>query len=597
MYNKLFINNNIKKLVYIACIIWILCATFLIIRNWSDVANFALSDTDDLMRYHQYSEWLKNGNWYLLPDPQFNPQDGVIMHWSRVVDIPLAGVALLASIFTDWNTAFTISNVITPLLYLLIFLLIISLISYRLFGLETAKIAMLFPLLAPISYRFLPGALDHHNLQFILLISFCIFSIAKNKQNQNGQPFFIAISIVLSLWIGLENIYSFVAILMLFVLYGLLNNLYYLELAKKICLHSSILSFAVLILNRPANELFIPQYDALSFPFLLCFIAGSILCTLLIKFSIHFTNKIKKIAFLCVTGIALVLPIIIIYPNLIKGGYADYPIFLKDNWLSFVSEARPLTVTISQDIGDIGYFIAILPAILSPLFLSDKKELNYWIIYIALITNLLLAIFWQVRMFYTAMSVAIPLQAYTCYSLREKCSLPITKTIILFLSIPTFLLISTKIIINFNDENESKEIYDEKYNNSYYATEKLLNKNNLENKIILPPIDLGAAVIATTSNASISAPYHRNIRGNSDTMRFYTSVNTDDAEKYLIKNNVDYILIEKNFANVLADKYKGKEIMAQKLIDKKDIPDYLEFIDANENTNIILYKFIKPELK
>ncbi|BAS48754.1 hypothetical protein AANUM_1523 [Aggregatibacter actinomycetemcomitans NUM4039] len=80
-------------------------------------------------------------------------------------------------------------------------------------------------------------------------------------------------------------------------------------------------------------------------------------------------------------------------------------------------------------------------------------------------------------------------------------------------------------------------------------------------------------------------------------MRFYTSVNTDDAEKYLIRNNVDYILIEKNFANVLADKYKGKEIMAQKLIDKKDIPDYLEFIDANENTNIILYKFIKPELK
>ena len=60
---------------------------------------------------------------------------------------------------------------------------------------------------------------------------------------------------------------------------------------------------------------------------------------------------------------------------------------------------------------------------------------------------------------------------------------------------------------------------------------------------------------------------------------------------------MDYILIEKNFANVLADKYKGKEIMAQKLIDKKDIPDYLEFIDANENTNIILYKFIKPELK
>ena len=581
--------NDKQNLFRIAFVIWFMCAVYLVITQYDAVYHLALTDTDDLMRYHQYTNWIKNGNWYLQPLAQFNPQDGIIMHWARLADIPLAFVAVLMSIFTDWQTAFTVANMIVPLIYMFIFMLIISFVSYRLFNLETAKIAMLLPLLSPLSFRFLPGSLDHHNLQFILLSFFIFCFIDVSKTNQKACLAALAVSC--SLWIGLENIYTFVIVLALLTIWGIFSDPVYLKFCRQLSLYCILFVSVCLILNRPINEFFDAKFDAISFPFLLCFVAAYIFCRL-VTYSIERYPTHKLTAFILI-GIVSFSPIIFIYPNLIYGGYSGYPVLLQENWLNNVSEARSILTSISDAPGDnVGYILALFLTLFSPLFVKSKTR-NFWLLYCTFCINYLLAFFWQIRMFSIALVCAIPLQAYVCFLLREKATLVISKIIILFLSFPTVVLVFSMALFSPESGNvTSREGADNKYKSRFITTLNILNKHNIHQTKILSSIDIGPAVIVLTDNSAIAAPYHRNIRGNSDAISFFISDNNEDAKGILDKNNIDYVLIEENFVNTLSTVKDYKNSMMVKLIKEESVPDYLKLVDVS--STIKLYQYINP---
>lgn len=580
--------NDKQNLFRIAFVIWFMCAVYLVITQYDAVYHLALTDTDDLMRYHQYTNWIKNGNWYLQPLAQFNPQDGVIMHWARLADIPLAFVAVLMSIFTDWQTAFTVANMIVPLIYMFIFMLMISFISYRLFNLETAKIAMLLPLLSPLSFRFLPGSLDHHNLQFILLSFFIFCFIDVSKTNQKACLAALAVSC--SLWIGLENIYTFVIVLALLTIWGIFSDPVYLKFCRQLSLYCILFVSVCLILNRPINEVFDADFDAISFPFLICFVAAYIFCRL-VTYSIE-RYPTHKLTVFILFGVLSFAPVILIYPNLIYGGYSDYPILLKENWLNNVSEARSLLTSMSKEPGkNVGYILAVLPTLFSPLLVKSKSR-NFWLLYCTFCINYFLAFFWQIRMLSTALVCALPLQAYVCFLLREKAALAISKIIILFLSFPTVVIIFSMAL--FSPESgtvTSQTGEDNKYKNRFISTLNMLNKHNIHQSKILSSIDIGPAIIALTDNMAIAAPYHRNIRGNSEAISFFIADNNKTAKEILDRNNIDYVLIEENFFNTLSTVRDYENSIMDKLIKEKEFPDYLKFIDSN--STIKLYKYIK----
>ena len=47
-------------------------------------------DTDDAMRAVQLRDWMAGQGWFDLTATRLDPPAGVFMHWSRVVDVPLA---------------------------------------------------------------------------------------------------------------------------------------------------------------------------------------------------------------------------------------------------------------------------------------------------------------------------------------------------------------------------------------------------------------------------------------------------------------------------------------------------------------------------
>src|SRR3546814_4613905 len=73
-------------------------------------------DTDDNPRVQQVRDWLAGQAWFDLRQHRMSPPEGADIHWSRLVDIPLAGMILLFKSFASVPFAERAAVAIAPLL-------------------------------------------------------------------------------------------------------------------------------------------------------------------------------------------------------------------------------------------------------------------------------------------------------------------------------------------------------------------------------------------------------------------------------------------------------------------------------------------------
>ena len=59
----------------------------------------ALMFNDDIMRLVEVRDWLGGQGWGDLMQYRMGPDGGTLMHWSRLVDAPIAGIIWLAGLF------------------------------------------------------------------------------------------------------------------------------------------------------------------------------------------------------------------------------------------------------------------------------------------------------------------------------------------------------------------------------------------------------------------------------------------------------------------------------------------------------------------
>ena len=190
------------KLISVAA--WLaFCAWFVFVR-WSNIHAFALGDTDDNMRMMQVRALLNGQDWFDLRQYRLNPPVGANMHWSRLVDLPLAAFILLFRPLVGGADAERIAAAVAPMLPYLILLFGVALTARRLID----RRAFLLPIIAMIvagltNSMFMPERLDHHGWQLALL-SVSIAGLADPKRVRGGLT--LGVSSALSLAIGLEMV-------------------------------------------------------------------------------------------------------------------------------------------------------------------------------------------------------------------------------------------------------------------------------------------------------------------------------------------------------------------------------------------------------
>src|SRR5690349_6713060 len=119
-----------------------LCAWFLY-NNFDNVRWFRLGDTDDNMRMMQVRALLHGQGWYDLRQYRLNPPFGANIHWSRLVDLPIAGLILGLRPFLGGPPAERWAVGIAPLLPYLLLLWSTALTARRLIGATAYPLAFL----------------------------------------------------------------------------------------------------------------------------------------------------------------------------------------------------------------------------------------------------------------------------------------------------------------------------------------------------------------------------------------------------------------------------------------------------------------------
>jgi hypothetical protein len=149
--------------------VWIGACAMLLVAGRDGIANVHFPDPDDALRLLEVRDWLAGQSWFDVTQYRMNSPDGAPMHWSRLVDLPLAAAILLLRPFLGPESAELAAMVIVPLLTLGVVIALVGLLARNLVGGRFALLAMAAtPFTVGALNQLRPMRIDHHGWQMVL---------------------------------------------------------------------------------------------------------------------------------------------------------------------------------------------------------------------------------------------------------------------------------------------------------------------------------------------------------------------------------------------------------------------------------------------
>lgn len=152
-------------------LVWLLLAAFLLVRALPALAERRFPDPDDVLRLVQLRDLLGGQGWFDLHQYRIDGPQGTLMHWSRLVDLPLALVVGALAPVIGMAAAEQVAVVAVPLITLLAILLAVAKTASRFMDLPGVTFACLCVGLSPLLMaQIQPLRIDHHGWQIFTAI-------------------------------------------------------------------------------------------------------------------------------------------------------------------------------------------------------------------------------------------------------------------------------------------------------------------------------------------------------------------------------------------------------------------------------------------
>lgn len=181
---------------------WVVTAILLVYGQWNSIRWFSLTDTDDNLRIAQVRAWLDGQGWYDLRQYKLNPPAGADIHWSRIVDLPLAAIKLAFTPFTGGAMAEKIAVAAAPMLPMLLAMLAMAATVRRVIEPKAFALGVAILLCAQSARgMWVPLRIDHHGWQLALLA--CVMLGLVGRRSARGG-LIAGLATAASLAIGLE---------------------------------------------------------------------------------------------------------------------------------------------------------------------------------------------------------------------------------------------------------------------------------------------------------------------------------------------------------------------------------------------------------
>jgi hypothetical protein len=196
-----FTSNH--RLVLAALAVTLFAAVGLVLQ-FSHLAK-TLGDPDDALRLVLVREVMAGRGWYDQLVTRFQPPLGTMMHWSRLLDGLLAGLIWSCRLVMSPAAAETAVRLLWPLFLILPAMICALAMARRLGGSLAVFICALFFAINQLSFaEFVPGRIDHHNVQIALVMA--AIACAMAGENRARWAAVAGAATGLGLAIGIEGL-------------------------------------------------------------------------------------------------------------------------------------------------------------------------------------------------------------------------------------------------------------------------------------------------------------------------------------------------------------------------------------------------------
>ncbi len=181
------------------------------VADWARLRHMILPDTDDMVRLAQVRDWIAGQATNDWTQYRIAPPAGAPMHWSRVNDVGIAAIILAMTPLVGRHYAEMTAVLLYPGLLFACAIFLSARIGRRLWGADGGPVAAVLTALAyPGTTVFVPGRIDHHALQVVLVLLTALMLMRPPSRLSGGIAGFAT---ALSLIVGLETAPQIVALL------------------------------------------------------------------------------------------------------------------------------------------------------------------------------------------------------------------------------------------------------------------------------------------------------------------------------------------------------------------------------------------------
>ena len=570
---------------------WVLFGAWLIYARWNYIAGFVLTDTDDNMRISQVRALLAGQDWFDLRQYKMNWPYGANIHWSRLVDLPIAGLILFGRLFMTGPHAEQMAVALAPLIPLALLFASLALTVRRLVAPAAWPLAIICLFFAGSTLgMFQPTRIDHHNWQLALL-ALAVAGIADPRRARGGVT--LGIATALSLAIGLE-------MLIYLALGGAAMVLFWIRDAdqkRRLATYGVTLAggtgLAFLAFASYANRAAV--CDALSPVWLSDALLGGALLLALATWS---PAKWQwRLAAAAVAGAVIASFHALAWPHCLSRLEGVSP-ELYDLWLSHVREARPVyrhgwrtaTAILGLPIaGLLGWGVLAWTA------RRDWERLERILGAMAPAVAAFALLFWQTRTGPAAQMLAIP-GAVALVAILAPRAFASNNTLVKVLGTTAIVLCGMGAVVPLALDNIPQK-------KTTPRDRSIATANNLCPSLwAMRPVaqqpkgtvftfgDLAPRVITVTHHRSIIGPYHRNGPQILDMMHAFRGT-ADEAHAILAKYHSDYLLICPMMSQSTVFKAEApKGFYAQ--LDRGKVPAWLQQIDLGKGNPMKMWRVV-----
>ncbi len=500
-------------------------AVMLVVVLLSSTRDYVGADNDDVMRLVQVRDLLAGQGWFDLTQYRLGMEGGTLMHWSRLVDLPIAFMIRIGEMFLPHEQAEALALTVWPLMLIPLLLYPLGIAAGRLSGSLAMHVALgLGSLFAFTCVRFHPGSIDHHNAQMVLVA--WVAAMIIDPQRRLTSYAAAGVAAALAVAIGAETVPLVAAACLGVAFQWVWHGEVMAQPARTFGIVFTLSISAIFFVTVPPQGYGVVTCDSLSLGFYsLSAMGGALLAAVT---CVPFTSDRRtRIVAAAAIGTVLFIAARVIAPQCLGSPLANLDPMLVKLWLNMVNEAQPFATLILREPYALGGYYAVgFFAIMVCLFRAVqgvRRETH-------LVLGLLAVVCWgialvQVRGFIFANLVAILPLSLLIADLRNNWRADPESPNRAFAYLGTVLIsvpvvwgvagalldreaeAATSLVAITQDSN----IGPERGECSTIGGLPLLAA--MEPGVVVAPSNSGAEILRFTPHRVLTAPYHRNQAG------------------------------------------------------------------------------------